>query len=99
KRIEGSSPEDEEFFSIKFENEDIQARAGDTVAAALLACGVLDFRTSAISGSCRGPWCMMGICFECLVAIDNAPNCQACQVIVRPGMQIRRQQGARRIDV
>ena len=34
----------------------------------------------------------MGVCFECLVEIDGRPNQQACQAIIRDGMQIRRQQ-------
>jgi len=34
----------------------------------------------------------MGVCFECLVEIDGRPNQQACQAMIRDGMQIRRQQ-------
>jgi sarcosine oxidase subunit alpha len=30
----------------------------------------------------------MGICFECLVAIDGVGNRQACMVVVRDGMRI-----------
>jgi predicted molibdopterin-dependent oxidoreductase YjgC len=38
---------------------------------------------------------MMGVCFDCLMEIDGVPNRQACQVLVREGMQVRRQEGAR----
>ncbi|QJQ95883.1 MULTISPECIES: (2Fe-2S)-binding protein [Halomonadaceae] len=90
-----STTSDEIAFS--FEGRPLQARQGDTVAAALLASGVLTCRTTPISDSPRAPYCMMGVCFECLVEIDGVPNMQACQVQVRNGMQIRAQQGARRL--
>ena len=43
------------------------------------------------SGVPRAPWCMMGVCFECLVEIDGAAGRQACMIEVRDGMRIRRQ--------
>jgi predicted molibdopterin-dependent oxidoreductase YjgC len=73
----------------------VAARERDTVAAALLAAGIADFRTTPVIGSQRGPWCMMGVCFDCLVTIDGLPNQQACMVLVRDGMKIERQRGAR----
>ena len=44
-------------------------------------------------------FCMMGVCFDCLVTIDGQPNVQACMVETREGMMIQRQRGARRIGV
>ena len=75
----------------------VVARRGDTVAAALLACGQLAFRATVVSGAARGPYCMMGVCFDCLVTIDGHPNQQACMVRVHDGMRIESQQGAARI--
>ena len=81
--------------SLEFEGESITARAGDSVAAALLAAGHSTLRTTPVSGAPRGPFCMMGACFECLVEIDGAPNRQACMTPVVGGMRVRRMQGAR----
>lgn len=72
----------------------LSARAGDTVASALLAKGHWTFRRTAISGAARGPYCMMGACFDCLVEIDGRPNQQACMIEVRPGMAVRSQLSA-----
>ena len=72
------------------------ARAGDTVAAALLAAGVQVFRTTPVSAAPRGPYCLMGTCFECLVEIDGEPNRQACMTPVAPGMRVAVQRGAAR---
>ncbi len=80
-----------------FDGKAMTARAGDSVAAALLAAGVTACRTSPVSGAARAPYCMMGVCFECLVAIDGVGNRQGCLIPVREGMRIEMQQGARAI--
>jgi predicted molibdopterin-dependent oxidoreductase YjgC len=79
---------------IQFEGEMLLAREGDTVAAALLAAGRWRFRTTAVSSSARGPFCMMGACFDCLVEIDGVADRQACMTEVRDGMRVKRQSGA-----
>jgi D-hydroxyproline dehydrogenase subunit gamma len=68
-----------------------EAPEGETLAAAMLQSGRLVLRTSAVTGTPRGAYCMMGICFECLVTIDEQPNQQACMTLVRPGMHVERQ--------
>jgi D-hydroxyproline dehydrogenase subunit gamma len=80
---------------LHFEGRAIEAREGDSVAAALLAAGVAVFRGSAVSGAARGPWCLMGVCFDCLVEIDGVGSRQACLVEVAEGMAVRRMAGPR----
>jgi hypothetical protein len=70
------------------------ARAGDSVAAALLASGRLACRETPVGGAPRGPYCLMGVCFDCLVTIDGVPDQQGCTVTVRTGMRIDTQRGA-----
>jgi predicted molibdopterin-dependent oxidoreductase YjgC len=74
------------------------ARSTDSVAAALLASGRLACRTTPVRGVARGPYCMMAVCFDCLVTIDGRPNQQGCQVPVAPGMAIETQQGVRAVS-
>ena len=81
-----------------FEGESFEARAGDSVAAALLANGVLVFRTTPVTGASRGPWCLIGNCHDCLVEVDGEPNRQACMTEIRAGMRVRRQRGAREVS-
>jgi D-hydroxyproline dehydrogenase subunit gamma len=71
------------------------ARQGDTVAAAMLGSGYVACRTTAVSGAPRGPYCLMGVCFDCLVNIDGDANRQACMTTVRDGMRIETQRGKR----
>ena len=73
----------------------VEAREGDSVAAALIAADAVACRTTPVSGRPRGPYCMMGVCFDCLVVLDGRPNQQACMITVRQGMKVMRQEGAR----
>ena len=76
----------------------VQCREGDSVAAVLMAAGTYACRDSAVKDVPRGPFCMMGVCYDCLVMIDGQPNQQACMTQVRSGMNIERQQGAREVQ-
>ena len=82
-------PDTADAIEFDFEGATFEARAGDSVAAALLANGVLVFRITLVSGAPRGPWCLIGNCHECLVEIDDEPNRQASMVEVRPGILVR----------
>ncbi|MBB2834192.1 UNVERIFIED_ORG: putative molibdopterin-dependent oxidoreductase YjgC [Rhizobium esperanzae] len=80
--------------SFTFNGAPTTACSGDSVAAALLAAGYCTTRRSPVSGAARGPYCMMGVCFECLVKIDGRANRQACLIIVEEGMRVETQDGA-----
>ena len=71
---------------------------GDLTAAAVVLLHGSVCRTTPVSGSPRAPFCMMGVCFDCLMEIDGVPNRQACLVTVSEGMRIRRQERARTAD-
>ena len=75
----------------------VEANEHDTVAAAMLAAGLEHCRTTPVSGAPRAPYCMMGVCFDCLVAIDGVGNAQACLVRVREGMRVDIQRGKREL--
>ena len=75
----------------------VAARQGDTVSAALLASGRDVRRSTAVNGTPRMPYCMMGVCFDCLVTIDGVGNRQGCLVPVAADMQIEIQKGKREI--
>ena len=84
--------------TIWFDGTAIPARTGESVAVALLAAGVTTTRTTPVSGAARGPYCMMGACFDCLAVVDGRANMQTCMMPVRDGMRIERQDGARTIS-
>ena len=81
--------------SFTVDGQPIRARTGDTVAAAMLAAGIDHCRTTPVSGAPRAPYCLMGVCFDCLVTIDGVGSRQACLVPVQQGMNVETQQGRR----
>ena len=81
--------------ALTIDGKDVHAQPGDTVAAALLLAGIDRCRTTPVTGAPRLPYCMMGVCFDCLVTIDGVGSRQACLVPVRAGMAVETQQGKR----
>jgi D-hydroxyproline dehydrogenase subunit gamma len=71
----------------------LQVSKGITVAALILSQNLPFTRTTAITGSKRAPFCMMGVCYECLMIINGIPNQRACSTYVEHGMQIDTQLG------
>jgi D-hydroxyproline dehydrogenase subunit gamma len=61
---------------------------GEMLAAALLAAGVLRFHDSALAGAPRGPFCVMGSCFQCVAEVDGRPQQRTCQTRVHAGMTV-----------
>jgi predicted molibdopterin-dependent oxidoreductase YjgC len=88
-RSEDASPS--EMVHVTFEGEDCRVPAGISVAAALLGHDDSHFCNSAGDRDKRAPYCLMGVCFECLVEIDGMRNRQACLEPVVDGMSIKRQ--------
>ena len=84
--------------TLSFNGEPLSVPAGISVAAALLLSGIERFRATPVSESPRAPYCMMGVCFECLVEIDGRQNQQACLTPAQDGMVVRRQIGARQLS-
>jgi len=81
--------------AITVDGKAVGARVGDTVASALLAAGINHCRTTPVTGAPRAPYCLMGVCFDCLVTIDGVGSRQGCLVPVREGMRVETQLGKR----
>lgn len=79
---------------VILDGQSVEAPAAWSVAALLLAYGVEHYRRTAVSGAARGPWCLMGVCFDCLVTVDGEADRQGCLIRLREGMVIRRQDAA-----
>jgi predicted molibdopterin-dependent oxidoreductase YjgC len=71
----------------------IKAYEGESVAAAIFATGKRDLRISANLSEKRSVYCGMGVCYECVMTINNIPNTRSCQTFVREGMIVKSQNG------
>lgn len=74
--------------TIKVNGNAVSAHAGESVAAALSAAGFRAFRKTEASGSPRGLYCGMGMCYDCLATVDGVPNTRACLTEVRDGLEV-----------
>lgn len=83
--------------TLYIDGEAVVARAGETVAAVLLRQALPVARLTPVNENARAPYCMMGVCFDCLTTIDGMASSQACMVTVKEGMQVERQHGKRSI--
>lgn len=67
---------------------EVVAYEGETVLAALTAAGLRTLRMSHRRGEGRGPFCGMGVCYECLVSVNGRPGRRACMTEVEDLMEI-----------
>src|SRR5215813_2869115 len=72
---------------VRFDGRELLALPGETIAATLAAADIVAVR-QARSGAPRGPFCGMGVCFDCLVTVDGRPNQRACLTKVAAGMEV-----------
>lgn len=91
-RITGHGMERGASVRIIVDGQDQVAYEGESVAAAIMACGPHELREQA-SGEPRGYFCGMGICFDCVMTIDGVPNTRTCVTWVRDGLTVQRQHG------
>lgn len=73
-----------------YEGRAVEARAGDTLAAALVDAGCRALREAG-DGTRRGLFCGMGACHECEAVVDGSAGRLTCMIEVEDGMTVRRQ--------
>ena len=77
--------------TIYLDGEPMKAFENETVAAALYANGLREFSKSIKYRRPRGFFCAIGRCSACMMEVDGVPNVRTCIVMVKEGMQIKRQ--------
>jgi hypothetical protein len=80
-------------FEIEKDGEKITAYKGETVAAALVAAGILTTNQTPKRNKPQGMCCGIGLCYSCIMVIDGIPNTRACQTMARPGTRVQTQKG------
>ncbi|MDQ1741051.1 MAG: hypothetical protein QOE53_2703 [Pseudonocardiales bacterium] len=82
-----------------FDEREIDFVDGQTVGAALINAGIYSWRLTRRAGTPRGLFCGIGVCYDCLVTVDGAPNQRACQVTAEAGMAVATQTGTGHDDL
>jgi predicted molibdopterin-dependent oxidoreductase YjgC len=73
---------------ILVDGRTVRAIEGQSVAGALHQAGIDVLRRNPATGEPRGPFCGMGVCFDCELTIDGAASQRACLAHVQAGMRI-----------
>lgn len=73
--------------TIYIDDKAVKAVAGESVASILLQQGMTAVH-SAPDNAARGPYCMMGVCFDCMVECEDGRSEQACQLYAEEGMKV-----------
>ncbi len=82
-----------------FDGEPVTAVAGQSIGAALIAAGHRSWRRTRFDAAPRGIFCGIGICFDCLVTVNDRSNRRACLVEAKTGDVVTTQQGSGHADL
>lgn len=85
--------------TLSIDGMPVRADEGEMVAAVLLRQKEPWARTTPVSGAPRAPYCMMGVCFDCLAIVDGVASVQTCLTPVRDGMKVERQRARPEVSV
>ncbi|MCG3206632.1 MAG: Hydrogen cyanide synthase subunit HcnA [Anaerolineae bacterium] len=77
--------------SLQVNGQLVSAYEGETIAGVLFAEGRRILRHTMKDSRPRSIFCGIGVCYDCLVTVNGAPNVRACVTPVTEGMVIETQ--------
>ncbi|ALX47803.1 (2Fe-2S)-binding protein [Lentibacillus amyloliquefaciens] len=80
--------DDRKVIQFYFNNEPLNAKAGQTIAAALMGNGIKKVGVSRKLQKSRGLFCARGRCYSCFVTVDGLDHVLSCSTIVEEGMEV-----------
>jgi len=84
---------DREKVRICVDGKEMEAFAGEPIAAALFAHGIKVLRHTLVLNEPRGIFCNRGRCTDCIMKVNGRPNVRTCVTMVKDGMVIETLQG------
>lgn len=77
----------------------IEGYAGEPIAVALKASGVMIHRYTQKAHEPRGIFCSIGRCTDCVMIVNGVPNIRTCITPLVAGMRIQTQDGVTALEV
>ena len=78
-------------FTFFFGGKPIEAKAGDSIGAAMFRAGVRVFSRSFKNHRPRGLLCLTGKCPNCLMNVDGVPSVRVCTTAATPDCKVKPQ--------
>lgn len=80
--------------TFTYDGHEMTGYAGEPIAMALRAAGVMVHRYTAKKAQPRGIFCAIGRCTDCVMVVNGVPNVRTCMTPLEAGMDVRTQYGA-----
>jgi aerobic-type carbon monoxide dehydrogenase small subunit (CoxS/CutS family) len=74
--------------SFTFNGSAIECEEGQSIAAALIAVDERNLRSTRFGNEPRSIFCGIGICFDCVVAVNGVANQRSCLIEAQDGMKV-----------
>jgi aerobic-type carbon monoxide dehydrogenase small subunit (CoxS/CutS family) len=74
--------------TFTFNGQEVSCETGQSIAAALIAEGNRELRSTRFGGKPRSIFCGIGVCFDCVVVIDGVANQRSCVIAAKQGMKV-----------
>lgn len=74
---------------VTLDGEELEGRAGQTIAGILIASRRAAWRDAQTGG--RGVFCGIGVCHDCLVTVNGVEGVRACQRTACDGDELTRE--------
>ncbi|MDR0916074.1 MAG: (2Fe-2S)-binding protein [Oscillospiraceae bacterium] len=87
-------PEVREKVTFTHDGAEIEGYAGEPIAAALRAAGIVIHRYTKKYHAPRGIFCAIGRCTDCVMVVNGKPNVRTCVTPLESGMTVDTQYGA-----
>jgi len=84
-----SKQNDRNSVTVFIDDEPCTALDGEMVVVVLMRENMTATHVSP-QGQPRGPYCMMGVCYDCMITLEDGRNEQACLTPVEEGLKIYR---------
>ena len=87
------TPEKKELVTFFYNGNPMQGYAGEPIAAALKAAGVMVHRYTKKQHRPRGIFCSIGRCTDCVMVVNGKPNIRTCVTPLEANMEVCTQYG------
>ncbi|RKT77505.1 2Fe-2S iron-sulfur cluster protein [Terracoccus luteus] len=77
--------------TITVDGAPVTGARGQSIAGVLMADGRRDWRTTSVAARPRGLFCGIGVCFDCIVTVNDLADVRACLRRAQDGDVVTRQ--------
>jgi len=71
-----------------FNGKPISCEEGQSIAAAMIAVGNRELRTTRFGDEPRSIFCGIGVCYDCVVVVNGVANQRSCLIEAKDAMKV-----------